>query len=262
MLLPSGISHANHVACEKYIHVNILTHIQMICLSWRERKADLIHVSYSNLCFYTVSLSNFLIFSSRSINVHLSCDWALCLFNPRLCLWPTRQENVSFVMRRLVLLWCIFSQTWRNLVIHQLFFLPPPLSLLRACLFNFSLEILCIFFFSLPAFKAMKILLRAIDKMWHITFCAVHYFVGKYKRDKAFFKTKACWMLCRMCKMRTLRHSHGPEVSFTVTASRSVEDRQCHSLKGNYKPMYRNKMAQVYDKIKSLEILARISVCD
>lgn len=42
----------------------------------------------------------------------------------------------------------------------------------------------CIFFlsgfdFTVPAFAAMKILLRAIDEMRHMTFCTVRYFVGK-----------------------------------------------------------------------------------
>lgn len=44
---------------------------------------------------------------------------------------------------------------------------------------------MCVFFFfTLPAFAALKILLRAIDRVWHVTFCTVYYFVSKYKRDK------------------------------------------------------------------------------
>lgn len=128
----------------------------------------------------------------------MSCDWVRCLFNPRLCLSPNEEEHVSFVMRRLVLLWCIFSQTWRNLVIHQPFLSlpPPPLHpsshstehafstspLDRAAAHFFFLNLIS----TLPAFTALKILLRAIDKMWHITFCTVYYFVSKYKRDKPF----------------------------------------------------------------------------
>lgn len=51
---------------------------------------------------------------------------------------------------------------------------------LSFCFFGLSFD------FSSPAFAAMKILLRAIDKLWHITFCAARYFVSKYKRDKPF----------------------------------------------------------------------------
>lgn len=113
------------------------------------------------------------------------------------------EENVSFVMRCLVLLWCVFSQTWRNLVIHQVFFSFSSLSLL----FNFCLDetvvhisfffLLSRFSFISPAFEAPKTLLRAIDKMLHITFCTVHYFTDMYKRDKHFSKIKKDrWMLC------------------------------------------------------------------
>lgn len=36
----------------------------------------------------------------------------------------------------------------------------------------------------MTAFVALKILLRAIDRVWHVTFCTVYHFVSKYKRDK------------------------------------------------------------------------------
>lgn len=54
--------------------------------------------------------------------VRLSVLWldSLLFFNSDLCLWPKEEENASFVMRCLVLLWRFSSKTWTNLVIHQL----------------------------------------------------------------------------------------------------------------------------------------------
>lgn len=70
---------------------------------------------------------------------------------------------------------------------HSSSFPPPPNSEL---VFNFCLDEVVaqifLFIFVLPDFTTMKILLRAIDKMWHITFCIVHYFLDKYNREKPF----------------------------------------------------------------------------
>lgn len=59
-------------------------------------------------------------FSSRSINVHVLWLGSLPFQSFPLSL-AKREENASFVMRCLVLLWCVFSQTWRDLVMHPFF---------------------------------------------------------------------------------------------------------------------------------------------
>lgn len=112
-----------------------------------------------------------------------------------------------------------------------------------------------IFSFILPAFTALKILLRAIDKMWHITFCALHYFLLQSKRGTDLSKIKGCWMLRWICKMRTVRYSRGPE-GLSKCPSQWLHQgvqrtNNVTALKGNCSfkspPMCRNNISTIID---------------
>lgn len=136
MLLPSGIQNANHVACEIYMHALPLADADIKIINMNQRKRFFLG---------TITLPYFSIFPEGLLmSIYVLWLGSLPFQSPPLSL-ANEEENVSFVMRCLVLLWCIFSQTWRNLVIHQLFS-----SKHRVCLFNFSLdEIVAHFFFSI-----------------------------------------------------------------------------------------------------------------
>lgn len=175
-------SHMRHTCIHR--HMQMPTHIQIIYINPRELPQ-----------IYSITL--FVYFSFRPNNEHMSCDSTRLLFQSLPLSLVNEEENASFVMRPLVLLWQICSQTWRNLVIHQLFFT----FLLCTAFFFFqasSTEAVWI----LPChslFTPKKIPLREINKKWHITFNIIYIILLLRTRGTNPFKTKGHFVVYARC---------------------------------------------------------------
>lgn len=123
----------------------------------------------------------------------MSCDWVPCPSS--ICTFVSAQTRKrTHHLSRDILCYCGCISYKKNLdkLSHSSTSPHPPLST-EACLFKFSLEEVVVHFssdFTLPASTALKILLRAIDKMWHINFWTVFYFVGSSERDGPFWNKR------------------------------------------------------------------------